>query len=356
MVLETIYIVRHGVSVFLSSPLPRTFLTILSHKQSTNNIPQFRMTWSVDPYTVKYHTHIPTPTGLPTDPALSSYGEKQAVQLGSKIVSLDPPIDQIISSPYYRCLQTIKPGVLQMIDGGYKNGVLLESGFEEWYGATGDHREQPGPADFEVLRERHFRDMQLHWEDKRIIRPSKFGETIEGLHNRIAYALLRTVDRADREGWKSIIICTHAAAMIAMGRVLTGRMPEDIQEEDFRCYTASMSRYNRRDLSSKVGHVEEWDEQRQDDIPHVDWKDGKGIAGGWESILNADCSYLEGSEERGWHFSGDESFLKDPNAFNDKINETVPEELNENRALCIAVAKAEEEEEVDAAAGGKAKL
>jgi transcription factor C subunit 7 len=325
---------------------------------------------------------MPTPTGLPTDPALSSYGERQAEQLGEHLTALDPPVDQVISSPYYRCLQTLKPGVLKLQkERGYEGGVLLESGFEEWFGATGDEREQPGPCGYEELRRDHFSDLDLRWEPLRdgdtnsrdgggVIRPNRNGESVEALHNRVAYALHRTIERADREGWKAIVICMHAAVMIAIGRALTGKMPEDYTEEDFACYTASMSRYQRRKpfrSSRDVKGVSMWDWRRQGEVPEVSWRGGRGVMGGWDCILNADCSYLLGGEERGWHFSGDESFLRDPNGFNDKENEKSEgvaregeeEELNLNRALCTVVALAEDEMDekvMDDIRSGRSKL
>lgn len=69
------------------------------------------MNWVVDPNTGEYKsmTLSSTPTGIPSDPALASYGEQQAAQLADKLLSLDPPIDVVYSSPFYRCLQTLKP-------------------------------------------------------------------------------------------------------------------------------------------------------------------------------------------------------------------------------------------------------
>src|ERR1700712_549871 len=211
---------------------------------------QFRMTWSVDPYTIQYFSGIPTPTGIPTDPALTSYGEAQADQLGDHVLTLQPPIDQVFSSPYYRCLQTIKPAVEKLQKHkGYNKGITVESGFEEWFGATGDHRTHPRPATIEDL-DNHFQHLNLHIHHEGLaIVPTQTGETIDGLHDRIAYALHRTIERADKAGYRSIIVCTHAAAMIAIGRALTGDMPEDYTKEDFFCYTASMSQYRRRNTS-----------------------------------------------------------------------------------------------------------
>jgi len=310
------------------------------------------------------------------------------------MLTLSPQPDQIISSPYYRCLQTLRPGVRALQrEKGYKAGVILESGFEEWYGETGDHREQPGPCDYGRLKETFFPEMDLRYSPLRegdekntrrgdgVIRPNKFGESIEGLHNRVAYALHTTVERADREGWRSIVICMHAAVMIAIGRALTGRMPEDYTEEDFQCFTASMSTYQRRRpyrSAQEVGNIAMWDPSRQGEVPEVPWRRNGGVMGGWDCLKNADTSFLANGEERGWHFSGDESFLRDPNGYNDKEldanglrpdsggpNEETSEEkdendLNLNRALCTVVALAEDEmgEKVmeEIRGGGRSKL
>lgn len=107
--------------------------------------------------------------------------------------------------------------------------------------------------------------------------------------------------------------------MICIGRVLTGRMPDNPDEEDFRCFTCSLSRFERRNSKGDGGEVEAWDPSRPDAVPKVDWQ-GEGVNGGWECALNADCSFLSGGEERGWRFSGDEAFLSNPNAFNDAAN------------------------------------
>jgi transcription factor C subunit 7 len=253
---------------------------------------------------------MPTPTSIPTDPALTSYGEQQAQQLGAHLPTLEPPLSQVYSSPYYRCLQTLQPGVEELKRHGYTSGVIVDNAFEEWYGETGDHREHPRAAPFASLRDEHFPQMGLKQDEQGIIiKSSRFGESITALHDRIAYGLHRVIERAEKRGERSIIICTHAAAMIAMGRVLTGIMPKDVDVEDFHCYTASLSQYNRRSNgtgSSKA--VDMWDPEKESVIPDVNWR-GNGVHGGWDSILNGDCSFLKGGEERGWHFSGDERFL-----------------------------------------------
>jgi transcription factor C subunit 7 len=109
--------------------------------------------------------------------------------------------------------------------------------------------------------------------------PASKGEMIVELHERVRNALdhiISTLDN-DAEQPKTVLICTHAATMIAAGRVLTGAMPEDPDEDDFHCFTAGLSKFVRR--------------SRDPD---------KTAAGNWACELNSETSYLSGGAERGW--------------------------------------------------------
>lgn len=123
------------------------------------------------------------------------------------------------------------------------------------------------------------------------------GESIADLHDRIAYALHEIIRKSDEEGVKAIIICSHAASILAIGRALTGCMPQDVEEQDFRPFTCGLSRFERRSLEAHAD-VEKWREG--DDIPRIAWKGGVGVGGGWKCVVNGDCSFLSGGEERGW--------------------------------------------------------
>jgi transcription factor C subunit 7 len=64
----------------------------------------------VDPATGQYSALlVKSPTGIPTDPPLTSKGVQQSKELADYLSSIEPPIDVIYSSPFYRCLQTLKP-------------------------------------------------------------------------------------------------------------------------------------------------------------------------------------------------------------------------------------------------------
>lgn len=149
------------------------------------------------------------------------------------------------------------------------------------------------------------------------------------LHNRLATALEGIIADVDAEITaveadlppqkrtnKSLLICSHAAPLIAMGRALTGCMPEDSSVEDFAVFTAGLSTFRRRgggiDIDTgKSGHTQRGEEGEEGDLaggtnifrgsPRVpNWVNGRGVGGGWDCVSNGDCSFLSGGAERGW--------------------------------------------------------
>lgn len=76
---------------------------------------------------------------------------------------------------------------------------------------------------------------------------------------------------------ESFTDCLRLLAQIAAGRALTGIVSIDLNEDDFQCYTASLSKYVRRN----VGLDSE-------------------VAGSWDCVINSDTSYLSAGAERGW--------------------------------------------------------
>lgn len=122
--------------------------------------------------------------------------------------------------------------------------------------------------------------------------PCGQGESVAGLHERVARTVRGVVDACDREGVRALVVCTHAATMIALGRVLTGEMPEDVEVEDFRVFTCGLSVFRRRRRDGTTTTTSSTHEE--------EWKGGKGVAGGWDCEVNGDCSFLSEGEERGW--------------------------------------------------------
>ncbi|KAJ5596870.1 Histidine phosphatase superfamily clade-1 [Penicillium hetheringtonii] len=303
MPLDTIYLTRHGL----------------------------RLNWTIDHRTGIYKPQFPTPTGNPADPALTSHGVRQSHELAVHITAPEfhPKPFRVYSSPFYRCLQTIQPSVEELkrkhqdissgnddtsttalhgqIEKAANFNVRLENGLGEWFGPTNffDHPPHPSPTSYSSIDE---------------------GETIAQLHNRVAAALEGIIADVDAEitaleanqpleqrTSKAILMCGHAAPLIAMGRALTGNMPEDSSVEDFFVFTAGLSTFRRRgaatsgEIRVKGGVLAEGTKLcRSKGVP--DWENGRGVGGGWDCISNGDCSFLSGGAERGWHFNGEEGF------------------------------------------------
>lgn len=245
----------------------------------------------------EYITSIPSPTGIPSDPALASHGVFQAQELAAHLKTLDPPIQRFYSSPFYRCLQTINPAVeavSSLTSDTETRKIRGENGIGEWYGtARFTHPSPAEPVLLKSLFERYDENYQP------VIKPNENGEKIEELHDRTAYALHKIIERSDKEGIKAICICTHAATLIALGRALTGHMPENIAEEDFLPFTCGVTTFVRRRKLKIELPKSEWTGPGTK-VPTISWRGGNGVGGGWEVKTNGDCSFLSGGEERGW--------------------------------------------------------
>ncbi|KAK4188689.1 histidine phosphatase superfamily [Podospora australis] len=306
MPLEVIYVTRHG----------------------------FRSNWLVDPSTGAYSATIRSPTGGPADPALTAHGVDQAKELAERLLVVDPPIERVYSSMYYRCLQTVEPFVRKAAETDKTPGRRLlirgETGIGEWYGAA--DFEHPVPAGHDVLQPLFPGLLDPEYEP--LVVPTRKGEGIDDLHERVAKTMDALITKCDREGVRAILLCSHAAVVIALGRVLTGNMPESTDVEDFRAFTCGLSVYRRRKMAScdtgirpgagtaagtaagaEIGGLK--NNGRTADLasekgPELGWRDGRGVSGGWDCHLNSDCSHLSLGEERGWRFSGDESFKDAP--------------------------------------------
>ncbi|KAA8651504.1 hypothetical protein EYZ11_002713 [Aspergillus tanneri] len=334
MPLDTIYLTRHG----------------------------HRLNWTIDHKTGTYISHFPTPTGNPADPTLTSHGVRQSLELAAHVSSpsFHPKPFRVYSSPFYRCLQTIQPTVEALkekqqnlasgdieVDADFD--VRIENGIGEWFGPT-TFFHHPSPSTSSVLQT-HFPGIfasehtYTYTYTPHII-PSTRGETIAQLHDRLAATLAAIIADVDIEiaaaeaslppgaqrTSKAILICSHAAPLIAIGRALTGRMPADSGEEDFNVFTAGLSTFTRRTLpttaSTAAVEGEGLGSVRGDplsllapgtqvarpDTTVPDWQGGKGVGGGWDCVSNGDCSFLRDGAERGWHFNGEESFDTGPMA------------------------------------------
>lgn len=275
---------------------------------------QFRSNWLVDPKNGNYTTYLKSPTGLAADPALTAHGVDQANELAVRLLDAEPPIERVYSSLYYRCLQTIEPFVRKapMTAEGKSQSVRGETGLGEWYGSA--DFEHPVPASSEVLRPL-FPGL-LDPDYTPAVTPNRMGEGIEELHDRVAATLEALIAQCDKDGVRAILLCSHAAVIIALGRVLTGQMPDNIEVEDFRCFTCGLSTYRRRQTPATENRDRDGNHvivsaattarnadhhgKDADALGSLGWRGGRGVSGGWDCELNSDCAHLSQGEERGW--------------------------------------------------------
>lgn len=165
-------------------------------------------------------------------------------------MELDPPIEAVYSSPYYRCLQTINPFIklkrkeLESASDGSDftaSTIRPEYGLSEWFGsAPFDHPVPAAPAFLKTKFPAYDCDYVS------ALSPSRKGESVDELYQRIKLAVQAIIDRCDAEGIRAIVLCSHAAAIIALGRVLTDSIPENVETEDFHAFTCGLSAYRRR--------------------------------------------------------------------------------------------------------------
>jgi transcription factor C subunit 7 len=269
-----------------------------------------RLAWTFNPQTGTYTSTHPFPTRLPADPPLASHGVRQSRETATYLSELLLPQikdDRLViySSLFYRCLETLRPSVAAFQHLGWKGKVRGERGVGEWFGSAPFEQPTPGALDF--LRDRFFPWLE---ERQSLVVPNNCGESIDGLHDRVSRVLKMIIKEVDREYERNgrgeeavtVLICGHAAGVIASGRVLTGDMPNDYAKEDFKCFTCGLSRFASRGKKPAQCPDEEISQKEQS------WRTDSKVAGGWDCFLNSGCEHLSQGEERGWHFNGDESF------------------------------------------------
>ncbi|KAH9849802.1 histidine phosphatase superfamily [Lenzites betulinus] len=266
MTIETIYIARHG----------------------------FRMNWVTDDWK--------SVTGLPRDPPLAPFGVDQAHELGDYFLSL--PEDQrptiILSSPYYRCLQTSVPTAQKL---GLP--LYVEHGLSEWYSPvtpnTGLHP-RPAPA---AKLQTYFPEIDHSWQS--IYYPSRKGEDVTGVHDRVngvMRALVPYIERRFDGAHKRILLVSHAATVIALTRELIAD----------------------RDLPLRVSCCTVTELQRAPGETRA--------VGGWQPKRLADGSHLKDGPLRDWGFE-DIQTVRDGEVVTDAGQPGTEDELDEPVGLQV---------------------
>ncbi|KAF4622843.1 hypothetical protein D9613_001847 [Agrocybe pediades] len=225
----------------------------------------FRLNWINSVWT--------SPTGLERDPPLTAYGETQAEELCQFFMSF-PEEDRptaIFSSPY--CC-TARP-VAQALG----LPIYVEHGIAEWYSpvvpGSGLH---PRPGSTESLKQ-HFAEVDPSW--KTMYYPSRKGETVAELHNRIDTFLSAFVpvvlQRFPPEQHRRILFVTHAATTIALIHSFVGD-----RSLHLKAGCCSLSELERKTIEEGVGETQ--------------------VVGGWKPVSLVSGDHLQGGSSREWGF------------------------------------------------------
>lgn len=83
--------------------------------------------------------------------------------------------------------------------------------------------------------------------------PAVKGETVQELYRRLAEGVAAIIDQCDAEGRRAAILCSHAAPIIALSRVLTSQVPDDVSTEDFDAFTCGLSIFRRKRSPASEG-------------------------------------------------------------------------------------------------------
>jgi len=218
-----------------------------------------------------------SPTGTKRDPPLTAHGINQAKELADfferETKDAKLRLDMIYSSPYYRCLQTASYTADRL---GLP--IHVEFGVSEFFQTvtpnTGLH---PRPPHAESLR-RYFSQIASPTTHDPLLFAPREGETITEIHERAIRFLGLLIDHVDRTlpNVKTVLLVSHAATVITLGRALSGD-----REKDVRAGTCSLS------------HYERVSEERESN---------RGL-GEWTCKLNGSTEHLKQGEERHWEFS-----------------------------------------------------
>lgn len=203
------------------------------------------------------------------DPPLTAHGDEQARDLAAFFAAMpeDERPELVVSSPYSRCITTILPTVERL---GIE--LVVEPGLSEWFApvwpeTSGQH---PSPRRAEHVQ-RHFAGVSTRWTP--LLYPDPRGETVRDVHERVYECFRRIEARLDAWGIRRVLLVSHAASIIALGRMLLSDGDVGRATQPVRAGTASVSKYTR------------------------------GADARWTQVYNGNTSFLPGGSEREWDFT-----------------------------------------------------
>ncbi|WFD03143.1 hypothetical protein MOBT1_001832 [Malassezia obtusa] len=213
-------------------------------------------------------SHFNAAAQVARDPPLTAHGDAQARDMAEFFAAMpaDERPELVISSPYSRCITTVLPTVERL---GLE--LVVEPGLAEWFPPVWPERTglHPTPRRAEHVQ-RHYAQVSTRWTP--LLYPDPHGETIADVHHRMHACFARIEARLAAWGIRRVLLVSHAASSIALGRMLLSGGEIERATHAIRAGTASVSKYTR-----------------------------EGDA--WVQAYNGNTSFLPGGSEREWDFS-----------------------------------------------------
>ena len=265
MAIKTIYLLRHG----------------------------YRSNWLPEP-------HPESPTGIEADVLLAEHGLEQAEELSEYFKTNEDLIKPqlILSSPFIRCIETIRP-----LSKALDLEIIIERGLGEWFKKERavektviDGKEEltvPLPANLELLQKVFAKDnlkMNKYWN---LYTPNIKGETQQDIQERAVKGLPLIITKIEEEypELEHILICTHAATKIALGMAMLGydNLTEKFQDilegqpDHIRAGSCSLDKFTTP--------------------PIIQGKNVDFYQRDWIMTMNGNTSFLSKGEEMHWDFT-----------------------------------------------------
>ncbi|KAG0659535.1 hypothetical protein C6P44_003582 [Monosporozyma unispora] len=275
------------------------------------------------------------PTGIPGDTKLSPNGVLQSKELAHYLLSLDTQPDLVVSSPYYRCVETAYH-ITKLLDVP----LYTDRGLGKWFdydnttsmtsvlGETSLKRKDVyPPSGVETLNKLFKNSIKSGWED--CINPyspeviEKKGETQQEMYERTRQFLQILARQLDREmpDAESILLVTHAPIKISLGLNLLGfKDTKEVtgNEENtlIRSGCCSLDKYELED--SGISNTTDNDNR----VSLLNYA--------WRITMNGNTVFLRNGEEMPW------SFKKFLNSIKDHTNDDV-EEQGETETIYVSL-------------------
>lgn len=288
MGIKTIYIARHGYNA------------AWDRKNETEDSEEFDEESILIP-----------PTGIPGDSPLSPHGILQSKELAHYLLSLDTQPDLVVSSPYYRCVETAYY-VSNLLDVP----LYTDRGLGEWFDYTNNDASMLGgtpsfrsrdteihpPSDVETLNKLFINNIKSTWKD--CIDPytdemvEKRGETKDEMFARTRQ-FLHVLDRQVSEeipDAENILLLTHAPIKISLGLNLLGfkTVTEVASNNDditlIRSGCCSLDKYE----------LEEGATSGKNTVNNDDNETRSLLDSKWRITMNGNTVFLRNGEEMAW--------------------------------------------------------